>query len=737
MIGYVLIIFILLILVSILICLLSINKKFYLGGGQLAILNDQNTLFTNTRDTLHPFDTQNTISTNTMSKINSMQKINTMAEIQVLPTTIAKKLPPTDEELDRMFSMDERSRPYTYDELRVIYYKLQEPFKNLTSKQLWSEYMQYLTQKTGGGICSTFECTQINDLINRGLRPEHILNDNKIELLNLFPPFDERCDTSMMYQNRPSPICMPWQKLTQLTTYQNIYGMQGLNINFRYNCDRLIRFMRFLYDTKKIKHIVFIEKNWAINNVDEILSEKFLFTHDILRMSYHKIFIEDYTSYSFSQAMDILALVDYIVEESVVFNCTGGWGRTGSALYLIIKYKKCIEDQSLLLQALPMGEEELGAEFLATNILTTEYSIDASKEFFGNIQSGLLPKRLNTANEAIAHRLALINRSTGQPIRYRQYNNIDNLSDQIEKETEPISIDEYTVATNHQLEKIKLNITNPNLKYIDNYSILVILPQNRIKFKDTVDAVTGSTHRLIYESEVTYADGVESAAGESLSGKRYIIQRFQKCPILKNHPKLQIPLSISSYEYGQFSIYIIDIKTVPQELLEVIAPGLPPEPTPPISYDMLSSDLSSDLSSYFLPDFLERILCKLYASINISKEIKKNIVHYSANNSMDDPKLIYISPGVILKILPVGRDKSEEMVLTYIEGDHKGEPYILQYATNSELGDISIQFFKKIVSPFTEIIMDTIDNSETFMQKLVQFVLTKLRISSTNGEINL
>ena len=613
--------------------MLAINKKCYLGGGQLATLNGQDL------DLIRPMSEFNS-KINSMSEINSIQKPGAMSEIQVMPTTktllikqVVESTPPTDEELDRMFSMDERSRPYTYDELRVIYYKLREPFKNLTSKQLWSEYIQYLTQKTGGGICSTFECTQINDLIARKQdqypdHPEHILDDNKRELLNLFPPFDERCDTSMMYQNQESNS-MPWQKLTQLTTYQNIYGMQGLNINFRYNCDRLIRFMRFLYDTKKIKHIVFIENNWAINNVDEILSEKFLFTHDILRMSYHKIFIKDYESYSFPQAMDILALVDYILEESVVFNCSAGWGRTGSVLYLIIKYKKCIEDQSLLLQALPMSKEELDAEFLTTNILATEYSIDASKEFFNirfEIQIKLLQERLNTANEAIAHRLALINRSTGQHIRYRQYNNIDNLRDQIEKEIEPISIDEYTVATNHQLEKIELNITNPNLKYIDNSSILVILPKNRLKFKDTVDATTGSTHRLIYESKVTYADGVKSVHGESLSGERYIIRRFKNCPILKNHENLRIPLSISSYKYGQFSIYIIDIETIPQELLEVVAPGLPPEPTTPILYDMLSSDLSSDLSPYFLPDFLERILCKLYDSINISKKIKKNIV---------------------------------------------------------------------------------------------------------------
>ena len=251
--------------------MLAINKKCYLGGGQLATLNGQ--------DLIRPMSEFNS-KINSMSEINSIQKPGAMSEIQVMPTTktllikqVVESTPPTDEELDRMFSMDERSRPYTYDELRVIYYKLREPFKNLTSKQLWSEYIQYLTQKNGGANCSIVVSTQVNELMKKyGIMfSESILNDNKIRLLRLFPPFDEISDIREMYGNSKSPSGVPWQKLTQLLTYKNIYGMKGITSELDDKCDKIIRFLRFLYDTKKIKHIVFLQNNSTIiSNVDQI-----------------------------------------------------------------------------------------------------------------------------------------------------------------------------------------------------------------------------------------------------------------------------------------------------------------------------------------------------------------------------------------------------------------------------------------------------------------------------------
>jgi protein-tyrosine phosphatase len=213
-----------------------------------------------------------------------------------------------------------------------------------------------------------------------------------------------------------------YQKLKALESHKYIFGMQ----NVPYDCKELYQFMKYLRQDKKIKRYACLqcgpneEDMWKYVGLRvEGLEESFFYNRQI----------QDYTSYTFENAMAILKLI-HDGKDTIVFHCTAGWGRTGSVMFLILLYFSAKHNINVLRKPLTRKTHFTDSELEAT-LLAKEYSSEAAKEFYelNGTSCKLRSDRMNIAYQAVAHTLSLYDEGNPE-IAYIQYNDYDNLEDQ-------------------------------------------------------------------------------------------------------------------------------------------------------------------------------------------------------------------------------------------------------------------------------------------------------------------
>jgi len=213
-----------------------------------------------------------------------------------------------------------------------------------------------------------------------------------------------------------------FQHLKALENHSYIFGMQ----NVPDDCKELYQFMKFLREDKKIKRYVCLQCG---------PDEKDMWKYVGLRVEGHEdsLFynrqIEDYTSYTFENAMAILKLM-HDGKDTIVFHCTAGWGRTGSVMFLILLYFSAKHNRNVLRKPLTTKTHFSDVELKAT-LLSKEYSFHAAKEFYElkGLSYKLRCDRMNIAYQAVAHTLSLYDEGNPE-IAYVQYNDYDKLEDQ-------------------------------------------------------------------------------------------------------------------------------------------------------------------------------------------------------------------------------------------------------------------------------------------------------------------
>jgi protein tyrosine phosphatase len=303
---------------------------------------------------------------------------------------------PTIEELDILFPIYERTHTYTYEELLKLYDDLSKPLEIIDPVQELKNYIKYLekNQLKKGGNCDDFV--------------------DGIKLLK------ETEGEFVFYKPKESYKNENMQKLKQLGEY-NIYGMQDPEqyVSFAVvDCEKMYKFLQFLIN-KGIKHIV------CLHPCGESM-QKLCSIDDSIQFHYKPIV--DFERVSFEIGMSIIALIELIGDEPIVFYCKAGCGRTGSILYMISMYFKCILDHSKLLNPLPIitsvsprhpinSFDDAVPEWFAD-----EYSQISYNELFINSTPKLLAERINIIYRIIAESLVIYHSSsTSEELQYRQY----------------------------------------------------------------------------------------------------------------------------------------------------------------------------------------------------------------------------------------------------------------------------------------------------------------------------
>jgi protein-tyrosine phosphatase len=230
------------------------------------------------------------------------------------------------------------------------------------------------------------------------------------------PYLDNTVKSAEIYKNSK------FQQLKALKNHQYIFGMQ----NVPNDCKELYQFMRFLREDNKIKRYACLQCG---SNEEDMWKYVGLRVEGHEESFFYNRQIQDYTSYTFENAMAILKLM-HDGKDTIVFHCTAGWGRTGSVMFLILLYFSAKHNKNVLRKPLTTKTHFTHFELEAT-LLAKEYSLEAAEEFYelNGPSCQLRCDRMNTAYQAVAHTLSLYD--DGNPeIAYVQYNDYDNLKDQ-------------------------------------------------------------------------------------------------------------------------------------------------------------------------------------------------------------------------------------------------------------------------------------------------------------------
>lgn len=243
-------------------------------------------------------------------------------------------------------------------------------------------------------------------------------------LISRAPTFIRRCETRLddTVESDEYYESSHYQKLKALESHKYIFGMQ----NVPNNCKELYQFMKYLRQDKKIKRYACLQCGPDEEDMWKYVGLRVDGKEDTL---FYNRQIEDYTSYTFENAMAILKLI-HDGKDTIVFHCTAGWGRTGSVMFLILLYFSAKHNINVLRKPLTRKTHFTDSELEAT-LLAKEYSYEAAKEFYElrGISCKLRSDRMNIAYQAVAHTLSLYD--DGNPeIAYVQYNDYNKLEDQ-------------------------------------------------------------------------------------------------------------------------------------------------------------------------------------------------------------------------------------------------------------------------------------------------------------------
>jgi hypothetical protein len=316
---------------------------------------------------------------------------------------------PTFKELQEIFPPSEASRKYTYEELLNLYKNIRKLKPDpSTSKQLMQSYLNSLKKTFKGGGCY--------DNIDL----------DKLKLLEL-------PEIMKMYPPEEIYAMEEYQKLKALKSHPAIFGMQNPMVR---NCTALLKFFLFLLSTVGIRRYICLAFDQSEYDVWQVLERHF--DKAVLLNKQ----ISDYESYTFENAMSILALIEQNDSIPTVFHCTAGYGRTGTVMYMILLYYKAKKNPNVLRRQLYTKTELLTHVEIEQTDLAKEYSFESAEEFY-NERYLLRAQVMNMANNAIAHTLTLYY-PMYKNIAYTQYDSFFDLTKQSLHFTEKLSEAEST-----------------------------------------------------------------------------------------------------------------------------------------------------------------------------------------------------------------------------------------------------------------------------------------------------
>lgn len=385
------IIFILIIILILIVVNIILFSKQYTNlhlGGAASLLNDQKMLLAN--------DPQMLLKT----------RPQTLHIIEDSNKLFGNKIPSI-EELDILFPKSERTHIYTYEELLKLYEKLLDTqFISIDSEQLLKNYLKINTLKAGGGRRM---CIDIDSII---LSDKSTLSEEDFN--TTYPPIES-------YSN------LEWAFLTKLGSIEhadiyggrNIYAMQNpRSIEFReanpiIDCKQLYCFIQFLKINKGIKHIVCLQ-------YEDRCIESFC---NIASIEFHYIPMTDFEIPKYDKCMEIIAIIEEIKNEPIVFYCGAGWGRSGFILYMIGLYIRCIQTPNLLV-SIPIYNN-FGCGDPALDWFPNDYpcNYSAYREIFAtNLGAKYNSIKLQLLNIVIAQNLYLYHKNEDGSQRTDSYN---------------------------------------------------------------------------------------------------------------------------------------------------------------------------------------------------------------------------------------------------------------------------------------------------------------------------
>ena len=299
----------------------------------------------------------------------------------------------------------------------------------------------------------------------------------KDSLIKRAPSFIRRCRPYLDDTVKSAEIYKKshFQQLKALENHKYIFGMQ----NVPNDCKELYQFMRFLREDKKIKRYACLECGPDEEDMWKYVGSRVEGHEDSL---FYNRQIQDYTSYTFENAMAILKLM-HDGKEPIVFHCTAGWGRTGSVMFLILLYFSAKHNRNVLRKPLTTKSHFSDVELEAT-LLSKEYSFDAAKEFYelDGTSCKLRSDRMNIAYQAVAHTLSLYDEGNHE-IAYVQYNDYDKLEDQSTVFTEFVLQDKKDIIIladgDGRLNSTRSRVSNKTIK--SNRSLNKSIKSNRSK----------------------------------------------------------------------------------------------------------------------------------------------------------------------------------------------------------------------------------------------------------------
>lgn len=300
-------------------------------------------------------------------------------------------------DLHVLFPPSESVHRYSYAELLRLYHETIESRLIVpASTDLIAEYKTYLRGKKG---------------LKQG-RDKHLGGGEAYAApVSVCPGLDLDLPSQEIYDDDD------YQHLKGLHTHPHIYGMQ----NVPDACTDLYSMMRFLIESVRVKRLACLECSPREEEVWHALRESL----QDQNIHFYNRQIQDYTSYTFDNAMFILSLI-HGSTAPIVFHCTAGFGRTGSVMYLILLYFHARRNRNVLRKPL-LDKEYLTHEQVNATNLAKEYSFQSAEEFFdadnvAHLQ--LRTCRLNIANQAVAHTLDLYEPTLTQT-GYIQYTDPD------------------------------------------------------------------------------------------------------------------------------------------------------------------------------------------------------------------------------------------------------------------------------------------------------------------------
>jgi hypothetical protein len=302
---------------------------------------------------------------------------------------------PTLQELHKIFPPEEAVRKYTHEELLKMYHSMQKSKPDpSTSTELMGDYVRSLQKGLKGGAC--IDNTKFEEVAQ--LQPA--------EILARYPP-----EEAYSMDN--------WQKVKALHSHSGIFGMQNPKVS---NCTALLKFFQYLASLGIRRYVCLqcADSEPAAWKTVEKQYDNAIFLNKQ---------IQDYQSYTFENAMSILACLEENYALPTVFHCTAGFGRTGSVMYLILLYFKAKKNPNVLRRKLMTNTAMMTDDQVNETELAKEYSFHAAEEFYEAHNLVLRSKRLNIANAAVAHTLMLYH-PTGEHVGYSQYDTFQDLSKQ-------------------------------------------------------------------------------------------------------------------------------------------------------------------------------------------------------------------------------------------------------------------------------------------------------------------